>query len=82
MTAARDTFDQVRSVTGDGYKYVFVTDIESDQAPVGLNEDVVRFISAKKQEPEWLLEWRLGAYRHWLTMENPTWARLRIAPID
>jgi Fe-S cluster assembly protein SufB len=82
MTAALNSFDQVRSVTGDSYKYGFVTDIESDQAPIGLNEEVVRFISAKKQEPEWLLDWRLSAYRHWLTMENPTWARLKIAPID
>jgi Fe-S cluster assembly protein SufB len=82
MTAALDTFEQVRSVTGDGYKYGFVTDIESEQAPAGLDEDVVRFISAKKQEPDWLLQWRLDAYRHWLTMESPNWAKLRIAPID
>ncbi len=64
------------------YKYGFVTDIEVDLAPKGLNEDIVRFISAKKQEPEWLLEWRLKAYRHWLTMEEPVWARVDYPPID
>ena len=64
------------------YKWGFVSDIESDMAPKGLSEDTVRFISAKKGEPEWLLEWRLKAYRHWLTMEAPDWAKLDIAPID
>ena len=66
----------------DSYKYGFVTDIESDTAPPGLNEDTVRFISAKKGEPQWLLDWRLDAYRRWQKMENPDWAKLRIAPID
>ncbi|MCC6756764.1 MAG: Fe-S cluster assembly protein SufB [Arenimonas sp.] len=64
------------------YEAGFVTDIESDTLPPGLNEDVVRFISAKKGEPEWLTEWRLAAYRHWLTMTPPEWAKLDIAPID
>ena len=64
------------------YEAGFVTDIESDTLPPGLNEDVVRFISAKKGEPEWLTEWRLAAYRHWLTMTPPEWAKLEIAPID
>ena len=64
------------------YEAGFVTDIESDTLPPGLNEDVVRFISAKKNEPEWLTEWRLKAYRHWLTMTPPHWAKLEIAPID
>jgi len=64
------------------YKYGFVTDIESETAPKGLSEDTVRFISAKKNEPEWLLEWRLKAYRHWLTMEEPDWAKLHHPPID
>jgi len=64
------------------YDAGFITDIESDTLPPGLNEDVVRFISAKKNEPEWLTEWRLKAYRHWLTMTPPTWAKLNIAPID
>ena len=64
------------------YKYGFSTDIESDSLPPGLNEDVVRLISAKKNEPEWLLEWRLKAYRHWLTMTEPTWHNVHYAPID
>ncbi len=64
------------------YDAGFVTDIESDTLAPGLSEDVVRFISAKKEEPEWLTEWRLKAYRHWLTMTPPEWAKLEIAPID
>ncbi len=64
------------------YKYGFVTDIESEFAPPGLNEDIVRFISAKKEEPEWLLEWRLEAYRTWLDMEEPRWALVDFPPID
>jgi len=64
------------------YKWGFVTDIEADAAPPGLNEDIIRFISEKKNEPEWMLEWRLAAYRNWLKMEEPDWAKLKIAPID
>ncbi|WP_419813734.1 Fe-S cluster assembly protein SufB [Glacieibacterium sp.] len=64
------------------YKWGFISDIESDMAPKGLSEDTVRYISAKKSEPEWLLDWRLKAYRLWLTMETPDWAKLDIAPID
>ena len=64
------------------YKWGFSTDIEQDFAPKGLNEDTVRFISGKKNEPEWMLEWRLKAYRLWLTMEQPDWAKLKIPPID
>ena len=64
------------------YKYGFVTDIDSEFAPKGLNEDIVRFISAKKNEPEWLLEWRLTAYRHWLTMQEPKWAFVNYPEID
>jgi len=64
------------------YKYGFVTDIESDVVPVGLNEDVIRLISKKKEEPEFMLEWRLKAFRHWLTMKEPTWANVKYAPID
>jgi Fe-S cluster assembly protein SufB len=64
------------------YKYGFLTEIESDAAPRGLNEDIIRLISAKKNEPEFLLEWRLKAYRHWLTMREPTWHNLRYPPID
>jgi len=70
-----------RTVFSD-YKYGFVTDIEADEAPMGLNEDVVRFISAKKGEPEWMLEWRLKAYRHWLTMKEPNWANVKFPPIN
>ena len=68
--------------TTDGYRYGFVTDIESETIPPGLSEDVVREISRRKNEPEWMLEFRLKAYRHWLTMEPPDWAFLKIAPID
>src|SRR5258708_22464740 len=64
------------------YKSGFVTDVEQDTVPPGLDEDVVRLISAKKGEPEWLLEWRLKAYRHWLTMREPTWANVHHPPID
>jgi len=64
------------------YKYGFVTDIEADSAPPGLNEGIIRFISAKKKEPDWLLEWRLKAYRHWLTMTEPTWANISYPQID
>ncbi|MGZ8537511.1 MAG: Fe-S cluster assembly protein SufB, partial [Flavisolibacter sp.] len=70
-----------RTVLSD-YKYGFVTDIEADEAPKGLSEDIVRFISAKKNEPEWMLEWRLKAYRQWLNMKEPTWANVKFKPID
>ena len=69
-------------VTNSEYKYGFVTDIETEVIPVGLNEDVVKLISQKKNEPEWLLEFRLKAYRHWLTMEMPHWAHLEVPEID
>ena len=82
MAAVQETVDRVRSIDVEAYKYGFVTDIESDKAPKGLNEDTVRFISAKKGEPQWLLEWRLDAYRRWLTMEKPTWARVEYPEID
>ena len=64
------------------YEYGWSTDIESDLAPVGLNEDIIRLISAKKSEPEWLLEWRLKAYRHWLTMTEPRWPNVKYDPVD
>jgi FeS assembly protein SufB len=83
MAATTETVEQVRAVTEQKYKYGFTTDIESDVAPKGLNEDIVRFISAKKEEPEWLLEWRLKAFRAWLEMEEPHhWAKLSYPPID
>ncbi len=76
----QDTIDAVKSL--GKYEPGFVTDIESDKAPKGLSEEIVRFISAKKGEPEWLLEWRLKAFRHWLKMPEPQWSKLRIRPID
>ncbi|HYC01768.1 MAG TPA: Fe-S cluster assembly protein SufB [Azospirillaceae bacterium] len=82
MAATEQTIDQVRALAEQKYKYGFVTDIESDMAPKGLDESTVRFISAKKEEPEWLLEWRLKAFRHWLTMKEPDWGMLRYPPID
>jgi Fe-S cluster assembly protein SufB len=82
MPAVQETVERVRSIDVDQYKYGFVTDIESDKAPKGLSEDTVRFISAKKGEPEWMLEWRLEAYRRWLTLKEPTWARVKYGPID
>ncbi|MBZ9935371.1 Fe-S cluster assembly protein SufB [Mesorhizobium sp. BR1-1-16] len=82
MPAVQETVDQVRRIDVDQYKYGFVTDIESDRAPKGLSEDIVRYISAKKNEPEWMLEWRLEAYRRWLTMTEPTWARVHYPKID
>jgi Fe-S cluster assembly protein SufB len=82
MPAVQETVDQVRRIDVDQYKYGFVTDIESDKAPKGLSEDIVRFISAKKNEPAWMLAWRLDAYRRWLTMREPRWARVSYGPID
>jgi len=81
MAATAKTIEQVKSV-GDKYKYGFVTDIDLDYAPKGLSEDIVRFISAKKEEPQWLLEWRLKSYRHWLEMAEPEWAKVSFPPID
>jgi len=82
MAAVQETVDRVRSIDVDAYKYGFVTDIQSDLAPKGLDESTVRFISAKKGEPEWLLEWRLEALRRWFTMNEPTWARVEYPKID
>ena len=74
--------DELEILTTQDYKYGFVTDVESDSAPPGLSEDIVRFISAKKNEPEFLLEWRLKAYRNWLEMKEPTWHNVHYSPID
>ena len=82
MPAVQETIERVRRIDVDQYKYGFVTDIESDKAPKGLSEDIVRFISAKKTEPEWMLAWRLEAYRRWLTMREPTWARVDYPKIN
>jgi Fe-S cluster assembly protein SufB len=82
MPAVKETVEQVRAIDVDQYKYGFTTDIESELAPKGLNEDIVRYVSAKKDEPAWMLEWRLEAYRRWLTMDEPTWARVNYPKID
>src|SRR5262245_62245472 len=79
MSTETQTIEQLASRE---YKYGFVTDVEQDSARRGLNEDVVRLISAKKQEPGWLLDWRLKAYRTWLTMKEPTWGNVKYGPID
>jgi Fe-S cluster assembly protein SufB len=81
MPAVQETIERVRSIDVNQYKYGFATEVEMEKAPKGLSEDVVRFISAKKGEPEWMLEWRLDAYRRWLTMREPTWARVEYPPI-
>ncbi len=82
MSYTSETAEQVSSIAGDKYKYGFVTDIETELAPKGLNEDIIRFISAKKDEPEWLLDWRLRAYERWLEMKEPTWAQVEYPDID
>ncbi|HKG77578.1 MAG TPA: Fe-S cluster assembly protein SufB [Beijerinckiaceae bacterium] len=82
MPAVQETIEQVRSIDVDLYKYGFSTNVEMEKAPKGLSEDVVRYISAKKSEPAWMTEWRLDAYRRWLTMREPTWARVDYEPID
>jgi Fe-S cluster assembly protein SufB len=79
MSTATET---IENLVGKEYKYGFYTDVEADSAPPGLNEDIVRFISAKKKEPEFMLDWRLKAYRHWLTMKEPTWPHVHYPPID
>jgi len=81
MAATEETIQTVKDMAGK-YEAGFVTDIEMEKAPKGLSEDIVRFISAKKEEPEWMLEWRLKAYRRWLEMPEPDWAKLEIKPID
>ncbi len=82
MPAVQETIDQVRRIDVDQYKYGFETKIEMDLAPKGLNEDIIAFISAKKDEPQWMLDWRLKAFERWKTMENPGWARLDYPEID
>ncbi|ULO24027.1 Fe-S cluster assembly protein SufB [Methylocystis sp. SB2] len=82
MAARQETVARVESIDVDAYKCGFSTDIGSDKAPKGLNEDIVRFISAKKGEPQWLTDWRLDAYRRWLTMAEPRWARVHYPRID
>jgi Fe-S cluster assembly protein SufB len=82
MAAVLETTQRVADLAGEKYKYGFVTDIEMERAEKGLNEDIVRFISAKKHEPEWMLEWRLEAFRRWKEMTEPNWARVHYPPID
>ncbi|MCW7545374.1 Fe-S cluster assembly protein SufB [Aurantimonas litoralis] len=82
MPAVQETIDQVRKIDVDQYKYGFETLIEMDVAPKGLNEDIIRLISAKKDEPQWMLDWRLEAFERWKTMESPSWARLDYPEID
>jgi len=82
MPAVQETVERVRRIDVDQYKYGFETKIESEKAPKGLSEDTIRFISAKKDEPEWMLAWRLEAYKRWLTMREPTWARVNYPTID
>ncbi|MCB1538959.1 MAG: Fe-S cluster assembly protein SufB, partial [Alphaproteobacteria bacterium] len=81
MAAGADTLKQVQAMSG-AYTAGFTTEIDMEFAPKGLNEDIIRLISQKKTEPDWLLKWRLKAYRQWLTMPEPDWAKLDIAPID
>lgn len=81
MVATQETIEQVNELNKK-YKYGFVTELESDKAPLGLSEDIVRFISAKKKEPDWMLEWRLKAYRRWLTMTPPDWSMVTFPEID
>ena len=82
MAAVKETVDLARSIDVDQYKYGFVTDIESELAPKGLNEDIVSYISAKKDEPEWMLNWRLEAFKRWKTLTEPTWSRVHYPEID
>ncbi len=82
LNGGDDSHKVIQEVTSGDYKYGFVSDIDTDIIPRGLNEEVIRLISRKKEEPEWLLEFRLKAYRHWLTLEMPGWAHLEIPPID
>ena len=82
MSAVAETLDTVQAITESSYKWGFTTDIEMDVAPKGLSEDTIRLISARKNEPEWLLAWRLKAYAAWLKMEEPNWAKVHHPPID
>ncbi len=82
MPAVQETIEHVKKIDVDQYKYGFETDIEAVRAPKGLNEDIIRFISEKKNEPEWMLEWRLDAYQRWRAMTEPTWAKVNYPKID
>ena len=79
MSTATET---IEGLVQQEYKYGFITDVEADSAPPGLNEDIIQFISAKKNEPKFMLDWRLKSFRHWLTMKEPTWPHVHYPPID
>ena len=81
MVATQETIDKVKEVTSS-YKYGFVTELEAEKAPLGLSEEIVKFISNKKKEPKWLLDWRLKAYKKWLTMDEPNWAMVNFPKIN
>ena len=82
MNGVSESESTIQEFVKSEYKYGFYTDVETDAAPPGLNEDIIRLISAKKKEPAFMLEWRLKAYRHWLTMKEPTWPHVHYPPID
>jgi Fe-S cluster assembly protein SufB len=82
MPAVQETIEQVKAIDVSEYKYGFETIVEMEKAPKGLSEDIVRFISGKKNEPDWMLQWRLDAYKRWRTMQEPTWARVNYEPIN
>ena len=82
MDSSKEKNKALNEFTTGEYKYGFVTNIEADEAPMGLNEDIVRFISTKKNEPEWMLEYRLKAFRHWLTLTEPKWAHVNYPEIN
>src|SRR5687768_7488464 len=73
---------EIETLANREYRWGFVTDIEADEAPPGLNEEIIRFISHKKKEPDWLLDWRLRSFRHWKTMAEPIWPKVHYPPID
>ena len=82
MSSSIAALDTILALAQQKYKYGFVTEIEAEEAPPGLDESTVRFISRKKDEPQWLFEWRLEAFRAWRKMTPPNWAKLNLAPID
>ncbi|MEM1372714.1 MAG: Fe-S cluster assembly protein SufB, partial [Pseudomonadota bacterium] len=82
MPAVQETIEQVKEIDVDKYKYGFQTEIDTVKAPKGLSEDIVRFISEKKGDPQWMLEWRLDAYERWKAMREPEWAKVDYPPID
>ena len=82
MPAIKETVEQVLDIDVDNYKYGWSTDLESERAPKGLSKDVIKFISNKKEEPEWMLEWRYDAYERFLTMKEPDWAKVSYPRMD